>query len=125
MQSLEKLLHLIFCRGGSLGKHKENILRERDRLNSEVEELNRRLQIQRTYTDETEKKRLESEKKLKEMYKLLDATSDEAFREKKMIELYKIQLTELTADRDNKEEVMRHYKSQVCLSSNLNYRSKL
>lgn len=58
--------------GSSLAKHKDGILRERDRLNAEVEELNRRLQIQRLYTDEMEKKRMESEQKNKELYKLLD-----------------------------------------------------
>lgn len=56
----------------TLAKHKEGILRERDRLNAEVEELNRRLQIQRIYTDEMEKKRMESENKNKELYKILD-----------------------------------------------------
>lgn len=55
-----------------MAKHKEGILRERDRLNAEVEELNKRLQIQRIYTDEIEQKRTDSEKKNKELYKLLD-----------------------------------------------------
>lgn len=58
--------------GSTLAKHKEGILRERDRLNAEVEELNKRLQIQRIYTDEMERKRMESENKNKELYKLLD-----------------------------------------------------
>lgn len=58
--------------GMNLAKHKEGILRERDRLNAEVEELNKRLQIQRIYTDEIEQKRTDSEKKNKELYKLLD-----------------------------------------------------
>ena len=60
--------------GSSLAKHKESILRERDRLNAEVEELNKRLQIQRAYSDEMEKKRTESENKNKELYKLLDVS---------------------------------------------------
>lgn len=55
-----------------MAKQKEGILRERDRLNAEVEELNRRLQIQRLYSDEMERKRMESETKNKELYKLLD-----------------------------------------------------
>lgn len=58
--------------GLTLAKHKEGILRERDRLNAEVDELNRRLQIQRLYTDEMERKRMESEAKNKELFKLLD-----------------------------------------------------
>lgn len=65
---------MIFSLGMSLAKHKESILRERDRLNAEVEELNRRLQIQRIYSDEVEKKRMESENKNKELYKLLDVS---------------------------------------------------
>lgn len=94
-------------------KHKEGILRERDRLNAEVEELNRRLQIQRKYTDEVEKKRQESEKKLRDMYKLLDTTSDESLREKKIIEMLKMNLSDATKDRDNYEEEAKHYKSQA------------
>lgn len=56
----------------TLAKHKDSILRERDRLNGEVEELNKRLQLQRIYCDEMERKRTESENKNKELYKLLD-----------------------------------------------------
>lgn len=82
-------------------------------MNAEVEELNRRLKIQRTYTDEVEKKRQESEKKLKDMYKLLDATSDEAFKEKKIIEMLKIQLADTTKERDNREDEAKHYRSQA------------
>lgn len=55
-----------------LSSHKEGILKERDRLSAEVEELNRRLQIQRLYTDEIERKRAEVEAKNKELYKLVD-----------------------------------------------------
>lgn len=55
-----------------MAKHKEGILRERDRLNAEVEELNKRLNIQRIYTDEIEQKRTDSEKKNKDLYRLLD-----------------------------------------------------
>lgn len=62
----------VFRLGMTLAKHKESILRERDRLNGEVEELNKRLQLQRIYCDEMERKRTESENKNKELYKLLD-----------------------------------------------------
>lgn len=59
----------------NLAKHKENILRERDRLNGEVDELNKRLQLQRIYSDEMDRKRMESETKNKELYKLLDVNT--------------------------------------------------
>lgn len=62
----------VFSLGMTLAKHKETILRERDRLNGEVEELNKRLQLQRIYCDEMDRKRTESEHKNKELYKLLD-----------------------------------------------------
>lgn len=99
--------------GASLSKHKEGILRERDRLNAEVEELNRRLQIQRLYTDEMEKKRVESETKVKDLYKLLDETSSEAFKEKRTLENLRVQLIELNQEKNNKEEESKHYKWQV------------
>ncbi|XP_058812314.1 cilia- and flagella-associated protein 58-like [Topomyia yanbarensis] len=84
--------------GAAMGKHKESILRERDRLFAEVEELNRRLHTQRVYTEELEAKCSDTEAKVKELYKVLDETSNEAFRDKRMLENLQIQHTELTAE---------------------------
>lgn len=85
--------------GANLAKHKDDILRERDRLNAEVEELNKRLQIQRLYTEEIERKREESEKKNKDLYKLLDETSSEAYQKIRMVDHLKQDIIELNAEK--------------------------
>lgn len=84
--------------GAAMGKHKENILRERDRLFVEVEELNRRLLTQRTYTEELEQKCNDSDIKVKELYKVLDETSNDAFRDKRMLENLQTQHVEVTTE---------------------------
>lgn len=58
--------------GISIAKQKEGMIRERDRLNAEVEDLNKVLQAQRYQNDAVEKKRVEFESKCKDLYRLLD-----------------------------------------------------
>jgi hypothetical protein len=96
-----------------LAKHKEGNLRERDRLAAEVEELNRRLQMQRTYADEVEKKRIEADNKNKELYRMLDETSNGAFKEKRFLESIQGQLSEMTTNYKVALEEANRYKSLV------------
>lgn len=49
--------------GMSLTKQKETLIRDRDRLTAEVDDLNKRLQQQRNQNDALEKKRAEFEEK--------------------------------------------------------------
>lgn len=56
----------------SLAKYKEAMKREQDRLNSEIDDLNRKLNIQRQNLEEVEKKKTELDNKNKELYKILD-----------------------------------------------------
>lgn len=58
--------------GLSIARQKEVIIRERDRLSAEVEELNKSLQSQKLKNDAIERKRIEFEAKCKDLYKLLD-----------------------------------------------------
>lgn len=58
----------------SLTKQKDSLIRERDRLQCEVEDMNKKLQQQRQQTDAIEKKRLELEEKCRELYKALDVS---------------------------------------------------
>ncbi|KFB36388.1 AGAP003679-PA-like protein [Anopheles sinensis] len=97
--------------GPSMNKHKEGILRERDRLYAEVEELNRRLHTQRLYMEELEQKSFEAETKVKELYKVLDETSNEAFRDKRQLESLQTQHTEVVADLAIKTEEAKHFKA--------------
>ncbi|XP_058456999.1 cilia- and flagella-associated protein 58-like [Malaya genurostris] len=99
--------------GTAMGKHKESILRERDRLFAEVEELNRRLHTQRVYTEELEAKCSDTEAKVKELYKVLDETSNEAFRDKRMLENLHIQHAEVTAELATVTEDANRFKVQA------------
>lgn len=123
----------------SIAKQKEGIIRERDRLTTEVEELNKRLQQQKTQNDTVDKKRIEFETKCKDLYKLLDVsaffllpcafhydclceqiillqeTSSEAFKEKRLLDQIKIILNEVTAERNGLTEQVKHYKDHVRL----------
>lgn len=56
----------------SLTKQKESLLRDRDRLTAEIEELNKRVQQYQIQNDTLEKKRIEYEEKCRDLYKLLD-----------------------------------------------------
>lgn len=56
----------------SMAKYREGMMREQERLNTEIDELNRKMHIQRLHAEEVEKKRAEFESKNKELYKLLD-----------------------------------------------------
>nr|XP_029713268.1 cilia- and flagella-associated protein 58-like [Aedes albopictus] len=96
--------------GAAMGKHKENILRERDRLFVEVEELNRRLNTQRVYTEELDHKCNDAENKLKELYKVLDESSNDAFRDKRMLENLQVQHAEVVADLAQKTDEALHFK---------------
>ncbi|XP_053698512.1 cilia- and flagella-associated protein 58-like [Sabethes cyaneus] len=99
--------------GAAMGKHKESILRERDRLFAEAEELNRRLHLQRIYTEELEVKLGDSETKVKELYKVLDETSNEAFRDKRMLENLHAQHAEVTAELATKIDEAQRFKAQA------------
>lgn len=85
--------------GGDLSKYKINILREYDRLNSEVVELKRRLKLQRMYGMEIEARANESETKMNELYKLLDETSAESLKKKVLIEQLKAKEAEISIER--------------------------
>ncbi|GAB0090646.1 coiled-coil domain-containing protein 147 [Sergentomyia squamirostris] len=98
--------------GTSMAKHKEGILRERDRLSSEVEDLTTKLQLQKTYAEELEKKITDLENKNKDLYKLLDETSSEAFKEKRMLENIKIEMQEIVSERDQFAEEAKQFKSK-------------
>lgn len=57
-----------------LAKHADSMLRERDRLLTEVNEATRRLEIQKATIEDIEKKRMDLEIKNKELCKILDVS---------------------------------------------------
>lgn len=56
----------------SLTKQKESLIRDRDRLAVEVDDLNKKLHQQRAQTESVEKKRSEFEEKCRDLYRSLD-----------------------------------------------------
>lgn len=58
----------------SLTKQKESLMRDRDRLAAEVDDLNKKLQQSRLQTEAVEKRRAEHEEKCRELYKMLDVS---------------------------------------------------
>ncbi|XP_050100287.1 cilia- and flagella-associated protein 58-like [Anopheles aquasalis] len=97
--------------GPSMNKHKEGVLRERDRLYVEVEELNRRLHTQRLYVEELEKKCADAETKVKDLYKVVDETSNEAFRDKRQLESLQTAHNEVTANLEIKTDEAKYFKT--------------
>lgn len=57
-----------------LAKHADSMLRERDRLLTEVNETTRRLEIMKATIEDIEKKRMDLENKNKELCKILDVS---------------------------------------------------
>lgn len=98
-------------------RQRDNAIRERDRLNNEVDELNNRLLLMKEYADEVELAKNQFEAKNKELYKLLDETSSESFKDKRLIESLRAELSEVTAERDQKSEEVGHFKSKSDSSS--------
>lgn len=64
------------------------------------------------YSDELEVAKNQFEAKNKELYKLLDETSSESFKEKRLLESLRAELLEVTTERDQKSEEVSHFKSK-------------
>lgn len=93
-------------------RQRENAIRERDRLNNEVDELNNRLLLMKEYADELEEAKNQFEAKNKELYKLLDETSSESFKDKRQLESLRAELLEITAERDQKLDELSHFRTK-------------
>lgn len=96
-----------------MGHYIEAILRKSDRLAIEIEELESRLRIQRYYTIQLEDKCTTAEEKVAELYKLLDETSDEAFRDKRMLEKLQEQHANMTDELESKTEEAKKFQAQA------------
>lgn len=92
--------------------HKLTLLQDYHRLTNEVNELNRRLNLQRIYAENVERKRAESENKNIELFKVLDESSTEIMKEKMLLEQLKIQVTDLTKDKSRCLENLQSLRMQ-------------
>lgn len=93
-------------------RQRENAIKERDRLTNEVDELNNRLLLMKEYVDEMEQLKQQLETKNKELYKLLDETSSESFKDKRSLESLRAELDRVTVERDQKLEEVNHFRSK-------------
>uniref|UniRef100_A0A336LZT7 CSON006434 protein n=1 Tax=Culicoides sonorensis TaxID=179676 RepID=A0A336LZT7_CULSO len=96
--------------GSSMMKHKENLLRDRDRLQSEVEDLSKRMSSQKIYIEDLEKKRDEHKTQIKDLVKQLDELTNEAFKEKRLLESTQNQLKDVTLERDIMAQEIKNLK---------------
>lgn len=94
-----------------LGKHKNSILHECERLTEEVRELNKRLQVQRAYSDEVQKKLDDSNEKSRELYREWDEATNDNSNCKKKNEHLTTKTKELEEELDKTTESMMHFKT--------------
>ncbi|XP_063706391.1 cilia- and flagella-associated protein 58-like [Culicoides brevitarsis] len=97
----------------SLQEHKQGLLLERDRLQAEVEELNKRLILHRLYTSEVEKKAYDAKQEFQKLVSDMDDLSNEQFKDRRQLEQSQTALREVTAERDILTEDIRHFKNLV------------
>lgn len=96
-----------------MAKQKEGVKNERDRLINELAELSKRFQGQVSHVEELEEKNMENEEKIKELYRILDEASNEAFKERRTLEHVQIKLQEITDERDLYLGESKQFKHQV------------
>ncbi|XP_005180606.1 cilia- and flagella-associated protein 58 [Musca domestica] len=79
-------------------KHRRDDNKEKENLKGEIKDLNKRLQMQRNYTTELEALNHTLEEKNKNLIKVLDETSTEAFNSKKRIDALTKDLSQMKTD---------------------------
>ncbi|XP_053954136.1 cilia- and flagella-associated protein 58 [Anastrepha ludens] len=111
MDSLEQMVeHLSDKRSGLQSKRDEQ--REREKLNNEIRELNKRLQIQRLYTTEVEAMTQTLEEKNKAMIKMLDETSNESYNNRKRLDALEKELAQSRSEEAKAKEKIQQIKVQ-------------
>ncbi|XP_036323030.1 cilia- and flagella-associated protein 58 [Rhagoletis pomonella] len=110
MDTLEQMVeHLSDKRSGLQSKRDEQ--NERDKLNNEIRELNKRIQIQRLYTSEVEAMTQTLEEKNKALVKMLDETSNEAYNNRKRLDLLEKELAQTRSEEAKAKEKIQQIKS--------------
>ncbi|XP_030369546.1 cilia- and flagella-associated protein 58 [Scaptodrosophila lebanonensis] len=85
--------------------------KERERLNAEIKDLNKRLQIQRVYATEVEAMTQTLEAKNKELLKLLDETSSDAYNLKRKCDALSKELSTMKSEETKYLEQIAQMKS--------------
>lgn len=95
-----------------LGKHKVTLIQECDRLTGEVKDLQKRIQIQRVYTDETQKKLDDSLAQNQELYRQWDEATNDGMSNQKKAKNLEVALEAKSDQLDEMTTSMNHYKEQ-------------
>lgn len=96
----------------SLGAHKTTVMQECDRLSEEVRELNKRLKVQRAYSDELQKKLDDSVANMQEFFRQWDEATNETLSNQKKVESLRKKVSEMEDEMDRVNETMLHFKHQ-------------
>lgn len=95
-----------------LGKHKKTVVQEVERLTAEIDDLKKRLQVQRIYSDEVQMKLDESLEKNRDLFYQWDDATNDSLSNKKRVDMLKIKVDQLEESCDDLSQNVEHYKSQ-------------
>lgn len=96
-------------------------MKERDRLINEIEELQRRLQMQTKHVEELEEKQSEDDEKIKDLHRQLEDVSNDAFKGKRSFEQITAKLQEVLEEKQFLTEELKKYKQQVYFNDKFFY----
>uniref|UniRef100_A0A336MZC8 CSON008162 protein n=1 Tax=Culicoides sonorensis TaxID=179676 RepID=A0A336MZC8_CULSO len=99
---------------------KQGLHIERDRLQAEVEELNKRITLHRLYTVEVEKKTFDSQQEFQKLVTEIDEISNEQFKDRRQLEKVQLSLNEVIAEREMLAEDLKHFKEIASLRNQEN-----
>ncbi|KAM8705003.1 hypothetical protein ACLKA7_009458 [Drosophila subpalustris] len=111
LESAEQMVIHLKEKGMAMSNKREDN-KECERLNGEIKDLNKRLQLQRVYTAEVEANIEGLEGKNKELLKLLDETSSDACNLKRKCDALAKELSTMKTEETKYLEQIAHIKSQ-------------
>lgn len=93
-----------------LGKHKVTVLQQCEKLVLEVDELNKRLTVQRLYSEELQKKLEDALEKNRDLFREWDLATNDSLMNKDKIDKLQTSLNDIKDDNDKITESLFHYK---------------
>lgn len=93
-----------------LGDHKMTVLQQCEKLNVEVDELNKRLLVQRAYTEELQSKLEEEKDKNQNLFREWDLATNQSMSNKSKIEKLQKKNDELNEMLENTSESLFHFR---------------
>lgn len=120
-QTREKYLALVeqtrkmgtkFEESDELGENAVTVLMECDRLSTELVEVNKRLLVQRAYSDELQKKLEDQIEKNRELFRDWDSATNESLSNRKRVEILTARVEELKEQLATSTDNLTHFKTQ-------------